>query len=138
MRPRSQYAGNVPDCRVGPWLLSHYLVSGNHLAAEPGERHRVTIVDAHVPGFEKLEMHTVIGDSDVPERGTERLGTEVKVVLVSRARVDPDGPQPAQRVRVRWHHLHRVPVQPPLPYCWTERSGRGGERQGRATAQRCG
>src|SRR5690348_5234263 len=56
MQPRSQYAGNVPDCRVGPRLLSRYLVIWSHLAAEPCERHRVTIVDAHVPGFEKLEM----------------------------------------------------------------------------------
>src|SRR6266581_4235237 len=37
MRPRSQYAGNVPDCRVGPRLLSRYLVIWSHLAAEPAE-----------------------------------------------------------------------------------------------------
>ena len=68
-----------------------------HPAAEPGQGHRVTIIDAHVPGLEKLEMHAVVGDSDVLERGTERLGAEVKVVLVPRARVDPDATQPPQR-----------------------------------------
>src|SRR5271165_7319192 len=102
-------------------LMSQPLLS--HPAAEPGERHRVTIVDAHVPRLEELEMHQVIGYSDVPERGTEGPGAEVETEFVPRAGVDPDGPQPPQRVRVVRHHPNRVPVQPPLPHGWPEHSG---------------
>src|SRR5258708_10281880 len=82
-------------------------------------------------------MYQIISHSDVPERATERLGAEIKIVFVPRAGVDPDGPQPPQppqHIRVSWHHPHRVPVQPPLPHGRPEHTApslgeRGGARQ---------
>jgi len=74
-------------------------------------------------------MDQFIGYADVPERGAERLGAEVEMVLIPGSGVDPDGPQPAQGFRMYWHHADRIPVQPALPDGGPEHSRQRIERQ---------
>src|SRR6266516_21350 len=127
---RRQPGASEPPLASGPFPPSWPEPSlRGYLVAEPGQRHRVPVVDGHVAGLEKLEPDRLGGDTRRPQRGVHRLGADIEEPLVPDARVDPNGPHPPERTRVLRDHPDRVPVQPALPDLGPDHPGPGVARQ---------
>jgi len=102
---------------AGDTLYEHcYLPDFAAAVRQPGQRRRVAVVDGGVGRLEQLEVDPVVRYADPRQPVPERLRSQVQVIVVLGAGVDPDRAQPAQGVGVPVHHPHRVPVQPPLPH----------------------